>query len=273
VSDDGVNVFNGNVVQVISDAIDLKLVSQAVAGTDGTRYYLNCTYAGDGSKHLYVYNTLNSKWVEWDIWTGYDVLCYDTNAYNPATHVDTMAKQDILSFVQNNNGLFFITSEQRPTVYQINNADRITPNATDYDNGTLTVIDRLTTVDPGVADTDYKKRTFRDAVNWEAITDFVTNNTVNIKHIKKIQLLADIFKSSDLTISIQYDDSDTWNTIYTKTHTCAASDLGNEIVREKIVITPKKSAHFGYKIKISGIGYAKIYQMEVTLSPGGELYV
>ncbi len=102
-----------------------------------------------------------------------------------------------------------------------------------------------------------------DYGDWYAITDFVTNRTIDIKHIRKIQLLADIKQGSNLKVYIKYDNNTAWEEIYSST----------SYGQQRIVITPKITANYGYKLKFSGKGYVKLYQMEIRTKEGGDLYI
>ncbi len=102
---------------------------------------------------------------------------------------------------------------------------------------------------------------------WAFETDLITNNTVDIKHIKKLQMLGD-FNDSDLDVYILYDDeefnAETSHKVYSRT-----SLTGKKAIR----IKPRNTAHYGIKLHFEGVGYAKLYELEIFAQQGGDLYV
>jgi hypothetical protein len=103
--------------------------------------------------------------------------------------------------------------------------------------------------------------------DWSFETDLITNKTVNIKHIKKLQMLVDIDKSADMQVYILYDDEefdkDKSHLVYT------AKKSGKVPIRVK----PRKTANYGFKLHIEGYGYVKLYELEIFVEAGGDLYV
>ena len=106
---------------------------------------------------------------------------------------------------------------------------------------------------------------------WYCETDLYIGKSIDIKHISKIQLLADIAANSTLYIYCLYDDEEfnvnTTQQVYAYTNTSGSSK------RQPIRIIPRQTASYGFKLRISGIGYSKLYQLELFLRQGGELYV
>ena len=102
---------------------------------------------------------------------------------------------------------------------------------------------------------------------WAFETDLITNNTVDIKHVKKLQMLGD-FENSDLDVYILYDDevfnAETSHKVYSRT------DLNG---KKPIRVKPRKTAHYGFKLHFEGVGYAKLYELEMFTEQGGGLYV
>ncbi len=102
---------------------------------------------------------------------------------------------------------------------------------------------------------------------WAFETDLMTNQTVDIKHIKKLQMLGD-FENCDLDIYALYDDeefnSETSHKVYSRT-----ALNGKKPIR----IKPRNTAHYGFKLHFEGVGYAKLYELEIFAQQGGELYV
>ena len=106
-----------------------------------------------------------------------------------------------------------------------------------------------------------------DGQEWAFETDLMTNQSVDIKHIKKLQMLGD-FENCDLDIYVLYDDeefnSETSHKVYSRT-----ALNGKKPIRVK----PRNTAHYGFKLHFEGVGYAKLYELEIFTQRGGELYV
>ena len=113
----------------------------------------------------------------------------------------------------------------------------------------------------------YKMDTGNYRHSWSFETDLITNETVNIKHIKKIQMFADIASGANIKAYILYDDEefdeDTSHLVYSST------GYGQKPIRVK----PRKTASYGIKLHIEGYGYVKLYEMELFMENGGDLYV
>lgn len=103
--------------------------------------------------------------------------------------------------------------------------------------------------------------------NWAFETDLMTNQTVDIKHIKKLQMLGD-FADCDLDVYILYDDevfnAKTSHKVYSRT-----ALNGKKPIR----IKPRMTSHYGFKLHFEGVGYAKLYELEIFTQQGGDLYV
>lgn len=102
---------------------------------------------------------------------------------------------------------------------------------------------------------------------WAFETDLMTNQTVDIKHVKKLQMLGD-FENCDLDVYILYDDevfnAETSHKVYSRT-----ALNGKKPIR----IKPRMTAHYGFKLHFEGVGYARLYELEIFAQQGGELYV
>ena len=109
---------------------------------------------------------------------------------------------------------------------------------------------------------------------WSCETDLITNKTVDIKHIKKIQMLVDIDGDSAIDVGMQvyilYDDEDfdelenkASRLVYTSTKTG----------RFPIRVKPRNTANYGFKLHFEGKGYVKLYELEIFVEQGGALYV
>ena len=113
----------------------------------------------------------------------------------------------------------------------------------------------------------YKMNTGNYRHSWSFETDLITNETVNIKHIKKIQMFADIASGANIKAYILYDDEefdeDTSHLVYSST------GYGQKPIRVK----PRKTANYGVKLHVEGHGYVKLYVLELIVEAGGDLYV
>lgn len=112
--------------------------------------------------------------------------------------------------------------------------------------------------------------------SWSFETDLITNNTVDIKHIKKIQMLAEIASNARLKVYILYDDDVFSNLSVSERaerlmYSIKASSgiSGQKAIRVK----PRKTASYGIKLHVEGSGYVKLYELELFMENGGDLYV
>lgn len=112
----------------------------------------------------------------------------------------------------------------------------------------------------------YKMDTGVYGQDWSFETDLVTNETVNIKHIKKLQLFADIAEGSSIKVYAIYDneefDENTSHLLY------QSEGHGQKPIRVK----PRQTANYGFKLHFEGFGYVRLYEMELLTEDGGELY-
>jgi hypothetical protein len=202
VSDDAVKVYTGGNPRVLSYKLNVRQFNNAVAGTDGRRYYLYCEEEKN-VKHLFVYDTLVMQWAEEDI------------------------DEAVISFAKNSAGFYLLT--EGGNIYRI-------------DSG------------------DYAGQA------WSAETDLTAGRTIDIKHIQKIQILADVGAGSAIKAHLIYDGENDPQEIYSYTNA-----LGVE-KRAVIRVVPRNTAHWGVKLRLSGTGFSRVYQAEITLKGGGELY-
>ena len=113
----------------------------------------------------------------------------------------------------------------------------------------------------------YKMDTGEYNHEWSFETDLITNKTVNIKHIKKLQMLVEMAKNANIDVYILYDEEEfnesTSHLVYT------SSKTGKFPIRVK----PRKTANYGFKLHIKGTGYVKLYELEIFVEAGGDMYV
>ncbi len=123
--------------------------------------------------------------------------------------------------------------------------------------------------------TVYKMDTGKYNIDWSFETDISTAltssssssyQTVNIKHISKFQMLAYI--EGDMKIYALYDnevfDSETSQLLY---------DSNGKTGMQPIRLKPRMTANYSFKLHFEGHGYVRLYEMELRVVAGGELYV
>ena len=107
---------------------------------------------------------------------------------------------------------------------------------------------------------------------WAFETDLITNETVDIKHVKKIQMFADMNEGSSLRVYLLYDDekfNDKDEEFKQKHLVYEGAGEGRKAIRFKTRMT----AHYGFKLHVSGSGYIRLYEAEIAVENGGELFV
>lgn len=122
--------------------------------------------------------------------------------------------------------------------------------------------------------------------SWSFETDLITNQTVNIKHIKKLQMLVDIPEEingeynlandlgdkANLQVYILYDDEDfdyMDDDELAKRLVYSSNKYGKFPIRVK----PRNTANYGFKLHFEGSGYVKLYELEIFVEAGGDMYV
>ena len=103
--------------------------------------------------------------------------------------------------------------------------------------------------------------------NWWCETDLSARATIEIKHLRKLKLLADVAEGSNIKIYALYD-----NEKWSENSHLLYDSKGREGVLT-IRVKPRMTAHYGVKIHIRGYGFVKLYEMEIDTESGGELFV
>ena len=113
----------------------------------------------------------------------------------------------------------------------------------------------------------YKMDTDNYNHGWSFETDLITNKTVNIKHIKKLQMLVEVAESANMQVYILYDDE-----VFDKStsHLVYSSKKSGRL---PVRVKPRKTANYGFKLHFEGTGYVKLYELEIFVEAGGDLYV
>ena len=105
---------------------------------------------------------------------------------------------------------------------------------------------------------------------WAAETDISAGHTIDIKHVQKVQMLADVEAGSTIKAYLLRDgevfNADLHKPIY------KYKNEGSAQKKVTVRVVPRNTAHWGYKLRLSGTGYSRIYQAEITLKGGGELF-
>ena len=113
----------------------------------------------------------------------------------------------------------------------------------------------------------YRMDTDTYSNDWCFETELITNKTVDIKHIKKLQMLVDLAEGADMKVYILYDDE-----IFdeNESHLVFSSTKTGKL---PIRVKPRRTANYGFKLHIEGSGYAKLYELEIFIEAGGDMYV
>ena len=114
----------------------------------------------------------------------------------------------------------------------------------------------------------YKMDTGGYSDDWCFETDLITNQTVNIKHIKKLQMLAEVKTSATFDVYILYDDE-----VFDKDKSHLVYSSKGRTGKLPVRVKPRKTANYGFKLHIEGSGYTKLYELEIFVEPGGDMYV
>lgn len=102
---------------------------------------------------------------------------------------------------------------------------------------------------------------------WAFETDLIANETLDIKHVKRLQMLADMASGSTLDVYFLYGDEE-----FDKDTSHHVFSTKGEGKRKVIRVKPRKSAHYGIKVHVEGKGYVKLYEMDLFFEEGGALY-
>ena len=121
----------------------------------------------------------------------------------------------------------------------------------------------------------YKMDTNKYTDDWSCETDLSTiltssssstYQTVNIKHIAKFQMLAYI--EGRFKVYALYDNEE-----FNPETSQLLYDSNGRKGMQAIRLKPRMTANYGYKLHFEGHGYVRFYEMELGITPGGELFV
>jgi hypothetical protein len=170
----------------------------------------------------------------------YYLYCEDENNNKRLLVYDTYVEQwserkiesAVISFAHNKNGMYMLCADNE--VYKLDTGDFGTESEKHY---------------------------------WSFETDLITNQTVNIKHIKKIQMFANIGENANIKAYILYDDEK----FNEKSH--LVYDSKDRTGQLPIRVKPRQTANYGFKLHFEGNGYVRLYELEIFVEAGGDLYV
>lgn len=112
---------------------------------------------------------------------------------------------------------------------------------------------------------------------WSFETDLITNKTVDIKHIKKLQMLVELEnkENTNIDVYILYDDEvfDNLEPEEKAKRLVYSNETRKRYGKFPIRVKPRKTANYGFKLHIEGKGYVKLYELEIFVEQGGDLYV
>ena len=113
---------------------------------------------------------------------------------------------------------------------------------------------------------------------WAFETELLLGESVDIKHLRKLQVLADIPEGSKMKIYALYNGEEfgenshlLYNSEENKTSLRVSRNKSGDFI--PIRIRPRRTANFGFKLHFEGEGYVRIRQIEMKISAGGELYI
>jgi hypothetical protein len=126
----------------------------------------------------------------------------------------------------------------------------------------------------------YQMDTGKYAHDWSFETELITNQTVDIKHIKKLQMFVEhkestALKPINMQVYILYDnESFDKMSVEEKEKRLVYDTKGkNRYGKYPIRVKPRKTANYGFKLHIEGTEYVKLYELEIFVEAGGDLYV
>ncbi len=104
-------------------------------------------------------------------------------------------------------------------------------------------------------------------LDWYFETDFITAKTVDIKHIRKMQMLADVASNASFKVFALYDDE-----VFNENTSHLLFNSDGKTGQFPIRVKPRTTANYGFKLHVKGTGYVKLYELELHFTAGGELF-
>ena len=111
--------------------------------------------------------------------------------------------------------------------------------------------------------------------DWSFETELITSQTVDIKHIKKLQMFVEHKSNADMQVYILYDNEEFDKMDETELAKRLVYDTKSKGKSGKypIRVKPRKTANYGFKLHVKGFGYVKLYELEIFVEQGGDMYV
>lgn len=224
VSEDNVKVYTGGNPEIISYNLGIKKFKNCCAGNDGRNYYLYCEDEKD-QKAIFVFDTLSKKWSQQSI------------------------DDQVVGFANTTEGMFLLTKYAVVT--------KETDESTGKESETTNYYGKIYKIDTE----DYNHA-------WSFETDVITTlsnaRTVDIKHIKKLQLLGEFSENSRLKVYIVYDGEE-----FDENKSQLLCEVSGKTGIHPIRVLIRKGANRSFKLRFEGYGYIKLYEMEIITMAGG----
>ena len=122
----------------------------------------------------------------------------------------------------------------------------------------------------------FKLNTNEYDIDWSFETDLATvlsassrssYQSVDIKHLRKLQIFAYIDKGSYFKVYAIYNDKQ-----FDENKSQLLFDSTGLYGQRAIRVKPRMTANYAYKLRFEGHGYVRLYYMELMLTPGGQLF-
>lgn len=238
---DGVYAYSGNIPECISDNLDIRRFINAVAATDDRFYYLYAEVvrnSGVSEKKIYVFDTKENSWSIRSLPNLDGVECFEICGIARVDRsVYALAKFE-------DKGYFSNTDITGDLSWDVNTF-----------GGMLFKLNSL----------EYS------SINWFADTEISANDSsgsisANPKRVKEIRLVAEIAESAVLKIFVEkvHELSPCFH-IPSKIY----ENNNDRSLILPIVLKIFGSSCFGYKIRLAGSGFVRIYSLEVIYADGG----
>lgn len=238
---DGVYAYSGNIPECISDNLDIRQFIKAVAASDDRFYYLyaeTVRNSGVAEKKIYVFDTKENSWSIRSLPNSGGVECIEICGI---ARVD----RDIFALAKfEGNGYFCNTHITGDLSWNVNTF-----------GGMLFKLNSL----------EYSN------INWFADTEISANDSsgsvsANPKRVKEIRLIAEMSKNTALKVFVKKADE-----------SLPKFDIPSKIYENNtehslilpIVLKIFGGSCFGYKIRIAGSGFVRVYSLEVIYADGG----
>jgi hypothetical protein len=96
---------------------------------------------------------------------------------------------------------------------------------------------------------------------WEAITGVIGTDSPDKKYISRMDVRMSLEIGARVTFFVEYDSSGSWEYLYTMT--------GTNLQTFPVSLKPKRNDHM--RLKIVGLGEAKIYSISKTIEQGSDI--